>query len=371
MWQRMLGVIVKEFIQLRRDRRSMAMVFVLPIIQMCILGYVVRTDIENVSLVVWDASNTPESRELIESFDKTEFFNVNYYAFDYEEIASRIESGDAKGALVIPPEYSRNIHRGEPAQVQFFTDGSEPGAGIQSLANANLIVANKGTELMSKKQLSEVQLPISLQPRIWYNPAMQSSVFYLPGFIGILMQNITIILTSLAIVRERERGTMEQLNISPLRRGELIVSKLIPYVIIGYTQLLLVVATAIVVFGMPMRGNFLLLLVLSSLFLTFSLAIGLLISTISQNQFQAVQASFMVLVPTIFLSGFIFPIESMPKVAQWIASVIPLTYYLRILRGIVVKGVGIEHLWQEAVILAGMTAVTLILATIKIRKSLD
>ena len=371
MWQRMLSVIVKEFIQLSRDRRSMAMIFALPIIQMGILGYVVRTDIENVSLVVWDASNTVESRELIQSFHHTEFFNVNYYAFDYEEIASRIESGDAKGALVIPPEYSRNINRGESAPVQFFTDGSEPGAGIQSLANANLIIANKGAELMSKGQLSETHLPISLQPRIWYNPAMQSSVFYLPGFVGILLQNITIILTSIAIVRERERGTMEQLNISPLRRGELIVSKLIPYVIIGYTQLLLVVSTAIVVFGMPMRGNFLLLLALSSLFLTFSLALGLLISSISQNQFQAMQASFMFLVPTVFLSGFIFPIESMPKAAQWIASVIPLTYYLRILRGIVVKGVGIEYLWQDAAILAGFTVVTLIIATVKVRKSFD
>ena len=371
MWQRMISIIVKEFIQLRRDRRSMAMVFALPIIQMCILGYVVRTDIKDVSLVVWDASNTVESRELVESFHHTEFFNVNYYALNYEEITMRIESGDAKGALVIPPDYSRNIHRGEPAPVQFFTDGSEPGAGIQSLANANLIAAAKGAELMSKKQLSEVQVPISLQPRIWYNPAMQSSVFYLPGFVGILLQNITIILTSIAIVREREHGTLEQLNISPLRRGELIVGKLIPYVIIGYAQLLLVITTAIVVFGMPMRGNFLLLLALSSLFLMFSLALGLLISTTSQNQFQAMQASFMVLVPTIFLSGFIFPVESMPRVAQWIASVIPLTYFLRILRGIVVKGVGIEYLWQEAAILAAMTAVTLIIATVRVRKSFD
>jgi len=371
MWQRILSIIVKEFIQLSRDRRSMAMVFVLPIIQMCILGYVVRTDIKDVSLVVWDASNTAESRELIERFHYTEFFNVNYYAFDYDEIASRIESGDAKAALVIPPDYADKIHRRESVQVQFFTDGSEPGAGIQSLANANLIAAAKGAELMSKDQLKEIQLPISLQPRIWYNPAMQSSVFYLPGFVGLLLQNITIILTALAIVREREHGTMEQLNISPLRRGELVVGKLIPYVIIGYAQVLTVVATAIVVFGMPMRGNFLLLIALSSLFLMFSLALGLLISVVSQNQFQAIQASAMVLAPTIFLSGFIFPIESMPKVAQWIAQVIPLTYYLRILRGIVVKGVGIEHLWQEAAILAAMTAVTLVLAAAKVRKSLD
>jgi len=370
MWRRIISIIIKEFIQLRRDRRSMAMVLVLPIIQMGILGYVVRTDIKDVSLVVWDACNTVESRELITSFQQTEFFLVNYYATDYDEIAQRIESGDAKAALVIPPEYSRAVNRGETAPVQFFVDGSEPGAGIQALANANLIAASKGAELMSKDGLGNLTLPLVLQPRIWYNPAMQSSIFYLPGFMGLVLQNITIILTALAIVRERENGTIEQLNVSPLGRGELIVGKLTPYIIIGYAQVILILATAIVVFGMPVRGNVLLLIGLSSLFLMFSLGIGLLISAVSQNQFQAFQASAMILAPTIFLSGFIFPVESMPKVAQWIAAAVPLTYYLRILRGIVVKGVGIEYLWQEAAILAIMGVITLVLAASRVRKSL-
>ncbi len=370
MWQRIVSIIIKEFVQLRRDRRSLAMVLVLPIIQMCILGFVVRTDVEDVSLVVWDASNTVESRQLISSFHETEFFSVNYYGFNYEEIATRIESGDAKVALVIPPDYAHRLHRGDSTQVQFFADGSDPGTGIQALANANLIAAAQGVQLMGKSQVAELGLPVSLQPRIWYNPAMQSSIFYLPGFVGILLQNITIMLTALAIVRERENGTMEQLNISPLGRGELIIGKLIPYVVIGYAQVLLILATAVVVFGMPIQGNLLLLIALSSLFLMFSLGIGLLISAACQNQFQAFQASAMVLAPTIFLSGFIFPVESMPKVAQWIAALLPLTYYLRILRGIVVKGVGIEHLWQEAAILAAMGIVTLILAASRIRKTL-
>ena len=370
MWQRIISIVVKEFIQLRRDRRSMAMVLFLPIIQMCILGYVVTTDIKDVSLVIWDASNTAESRDLIQSFDQTEFFNVNYYAFDYDEISRRIESGDAKAALVIPPDFAVRVHRGETSEIQFFADGSEPSAGIQALANASLITQAKGTELMNKGQLEKIKVPLMLQPRIWYNPAMQSSVFYLPGFIGIVLQNITIILTSLALVREREQGTIEQLNISPLRRGELITGKLIPYIVIGYTQVILILVTAITVFSMPMRGNVLLLMGLSSFFLMFSLALGLLISAISQNQFQAMQASFMALVPTIFLSGFIFPVESMPKAAQWIAALVPLTYYLRILRGIVVKGSGIESLWQDAVILAVMGVLTLVLATVRVRKSL-
>jgi len=337
---------------------------------MCIFGYAVGSDIQNVSLAVWDANNTVESRELIDSFRQTDFFSVNYYATDYNDIAKRIESGDAKTALVIPPEFSRHLHRGETAQVQLFADGSDPSTGIQALANASLIVQAKGAELMSKGQLSEISLPISLQPRIWYNPAMQSSIFYLPGLVGVILQNLTILLTAFAIVRERELGTIEQLNVTPLRRGELIVAKLIPYILIAYVQIIMILVPAILIFDMPIRGNLLLLIALTSLFLMFSLAIGLLISTVSRNQFQAMQAAFLMLIPSVMLSGFLWPLETMPKLAQWISTVIPLTYYLRILRGIVVKGVGIEHIWQEAAVLAFLGVVTLILAASRVRKTL-
>jgi len=370
MWQRIISIIVKEFIQLRRDRRTMAMIVVIPIIQMSIFSYALGTDIKNVSTVVWDASNTVESRELIESFRQTEFFSVNFYATDYGDIAKRIESGKAKVALVIPPEYSTHLHRGETAPVQFFTDGSEPTTGIQALANASLIVQARSAELMSKAQLGEVALPVSIQPRIWYNPAMQSSIFYLPGLVGLILQMLTVMLTAFAIVRERENGTIEQLNVTPLRRGELIVGKLIPYIIIAYAQVILVLTTAVLAFSMPIRGNLLLLLSLTSFFLMFSLGIGLFISTISHTQFQAMQASVMILLPSIILSGFIFPVESMPKLAQWVSAIIPLTYYLRIVRGIIVKGIGMEYLWQEAAILAVMGILTLVLAASRVRKSL-
>ncbi|MEE9400249.1 MAG: ABC transporter permease, partial [Dehalococcoidales bacterium] len=267
MWQRIISIIIKELIQIRRERRTLAMIVGIPIIQMSIFGYALSTDIKNVSLVVWDASNTVESRELIESFRQTEFFSVNFYATGYDDITERIESGEAKVALVIPPEYSRHLYRGETVPVQFFTDGSEPTTGIQALANASLIVQAKGIELMSKSQLSEVAIPVSLQPRVWYNPAMQSSIFYLPGLVGLILQMLTVLLTAFAIVRERENGTIEQLNVTPLRRGELIVGKLIPYIIIAYAQVILVLATAVVIFSMPIRGNLLLLLSLTSLFL--------------------------------------------------------------------------------------------------------
>jgi len=371
MWKRIVSIVIKEFIQVRRDRRTMAMIVVIPIFYMSIFGYALSTDVKNVSLVVWDASNTPASRELITSFHQTEFFSVNYYALSYEDIAGFIESGDAKAALVIPPEYSNNLERGETAQVQFLVDGSDPMTSIQAVANASLIAQSKGAQIVGEAQGSEAaQLPLSLQPRVWYNPAMQSSLFYLPGLVGLILQMLTVMLTSFAIVRERENGTIEQLNVSPLRRGELIVAKLIPYIIIAYTQVALVLTTAAVVFDMPVRGNLLLLLALTALFLMFSLGLGLLVSAVSQNQFQAFQAGILVLLPSILLSGFVFPIESMPKFAQWVSTILPLTYYLRIVRGIVVKGVGMEYLWQDAAILAAMGIFTLVLAASRIRKTL-
>ncbi len=372
MWQRIFSIMMKEFIQLSRDRRSIGMVVILPIVQMAIFGYALSTDIKNVSLVVWDASKTVESRELIESFAQTQFFTVNYYAESYDQITGHIESGDAKAALVIPSEYARKLHRAETASVQFFTDGSDPSVGIQALANASLITQAWGAELISEARSGEqFRMPLSLESRIWYNPAMQTSIFYLPGIIGLLLQNLTVVLTALAIVREKENGTIEQLNVTPLRRGELITGKLLPYVVFAYAQVSLIIGTAIVVFDMPMRGNLLLLLVLSSVFLMFSLGIGLLISTVSQNQFQAFQASAMVLAPSILLSGFVWPVETMPRFAQWLSALLPLTYYLRILRGIVVKGIGMEHLWMETGILAAMGIAVLILAASRLRKTLS
>ncbi|GAJ08003.1 unnamed protein product, partial [marine sediment metagenome] len=224
MWKRITSIIIKEFIQIKRDRRTMAMIIAIPVIQMSIFGYALGSDVKNVSIAVWDANNTVESRELVTGFDQTEFFSVNYYAFNYDDIAAFIESGDVKAALVIPPDYSDHLRREETAQVQFFADGSDPITGVQSLANASLITTAQGVELASSSELAGMSLPIVLEPRIWYNPAMQSSLFYLPGLVGLILQVLTVMLSSFALVREREIGTIEQLNVSPLRRGELIVA---------------------------------------------------------------------------------------------------------------------------------------------------
>lgn len=372
MLQRIRSLIIKEFIQLRRDRRSLAMVALIPIIEICIFGYAFSTDITDVSLVIWDADNTAHSRELITSFDNTEFFEVKYYAIDYDDITRRIDSGNARAALIIPPDYANHIYNGEESPVQFFVDGSEPNAAVQAVANAQLLVQAKGASLARELSGSETgTMPLSLQSRVWYNPAMESSLFYLPGLIGVILQMMISMLAAFAIVRERETGTIEQLNVTPLRRGELIVAKLIPYIIIGYGQVILILAAAVVVFGMPIHGNIFLLLGLTALFLMFTLGIGLFISTVSRTQFQAMQLSIMTLLPNILLSGFVIPVESMPMLARWFSTILPLTYYLRIVRGIVVKGIGIEYLWQDTLILAVMGILTLWLAASRVRQTME
>jgi ABC-2 type transport system permease protein len=213
-------------------------------------------------------------------------------------------------------------------------------------------------------------MPLTIQPQVLYNPMLKSAIFYLPGLAGVIIQMLTVMLTAFAIVRERETGTIEQLNVTPLSRGELIIAKIIPYTIIAYVQIILVIAGSILLFGMPMQGSFLLLLALAFVFILFSLGIGILISTVSRTQFQAMQLSMMVLLPSIILSGFIFPLDSMPKVVQWFSSLLPLTYFLRILRGIVVKGVGMQFLWTDTLILAGLAVLTIVFAATRLRKTM-
>jgi ABC-2 type transport system permease protein len=370
-FQRIVSVALKEFLQLRRDRRSLIILMAIPLIQLFIFGYALSTDIKNIPLALWDASKTPQSRDLVASFSQTEFFSVNYYASGYEEINRLIESGTVKVALIIPADYASQLEKGRTAQVQLFIDGSDPTVSIQALSYASLITQQKAVELIAARRGGQaIDLPLVAEPRVWYNPSMQSIIFNVPGLVGVIMQMVTTMLTAFAVVREKETGTIEQLNVTPLRRGELIVGKLVPYVIIGYAQMVLVLLIAVLVFGMVIHGSLWLLLGLTSVFLLFTLGTGLLISTVSATQFQAQQLSFVTLLPAILLSGFIFPIESMPIVVQWISKVIPLTYYLHIVRGIVVKGIGFEYLWADVLVLALMGIAVIALAASRLRKTL-
>lgn len=370
MWQRMFSIIVKELIQIIRDRRTLIIILIMPLIQMVMFGYVFGTDIKHTPMVIWDASNTVESRDLVQSFSSTDKLSVKYYGRDYDEITQRIESGQATIALVIPPDYATKIRRRETATVQLFTDGSQPTVGLQALASATAIIQANGAQLLNPSQAGGA-VPLSLESRIWYNPALQSSLFYIPGLIGFVLGSILVMLTASSIVREREHGTMEQLSVSPLRRGELIVGKLVPYIFIAYAQVALILFTAVFVFGLPIRGSVALFLLLTAPFLMFSLGIGLIVSSVAHNQMQATQMAQLIMLPSVMLSGFLFPVESMPLITQWLSALFPLTYFLRIVRGIIVKGVGIEALWQEAIMLIIMGVLSLILAALAMRRKMD
>jgi ABC-2 type transport system permease protein len=369
--QRILSVTIKEFIQLRRDRRTLAMVVLLPLIQLTLFGYALSSDIANIPLVVWDNNHSSESRALIQTFSNQDLFSLKYYAASYQDIYDLMDSNSVKSALVIPPDFSDNLRSGKMATVQFFIDGSESAVGTQALSNASLITQAHGISLVPQGKGAKGSFnPLSIQPQVLYNPMLKSSVFYLPGLVGIIVQFLTVMLTAFAIVRERETGTIEQLNVTPLSRGELIIAKIIPYIIIAYLQIILVIAGSVFVFGMEIKGSIFLLLGLAFVFILFSLGIGILISTVSRSQFQAMQLSIMVLLPNIILSGFIFPVDSMPKVIQAVSAILPLTYFLRILRGVVVKGVGMQFLWTDTLVLAGLALVTLVIAATRLRRTM-
>jgi ABC-2 type transport system permease protein len=372
LFQRIFSISLKEIIELLRDRRSFVIILFVPLLQLFIFGYALSTDVKNVPLVIWDSSKSSQSRELIQAFDETEFFAIQGYADDYDQIQRAIDGGVARVALIIPSDYATKLLRGEQVEVQVFIDGSETTTALQALSSSALIAQAKSVALASARSggLVGMVLPIDLQARVWYNPAMQAAVFNIPGLIGVIAQVLTSMLTAFSVVRERETGTIEQLNVTPLRRGELIVGKLIPYVVIAYIQVILVLLVAVTVFGIVIQGNVWLLLALTSPFLLFSLGLGLLFSTISRTQFQAQQLSFAFTLPSILLSGFMYPIASMPPVAQWISTVIPLTYYLNIVRGIIVKGIGFAYLWQDVLILLVFGVLTLVIAATRLRKTL-
>lgn len=372
---RLRAIIRKEILQIRRDPPSLAIALVMPIMMILLFGYAVNTDIDHLPMAVWDQDRTQHSREIIQQFVHTEYYDYIYETHGYPELQELIDKGKIKVALVIPADYSTSLDTGREAKLQLLIDGSDPNAARTALANAQFIVQNESTVLqlqkLEKQGLGPLEWPMSLESRVLYNPNMESLVFNIPALIGLIMQNVTAILTAFALVREKERGTMEQLVVTPVRPIELIIGKLIPYVGIGMLSFCIVLMTGVVWFGVPVKGSISLLVTLSLLFLITTLAIGMLISTVSKTQLQAMQMSFAFILPSVLLSGFIFPRETMPTFIQWIGGAIPLTYFLEILRGIFLKGVSLDSLWQETLILSGFTLVICMAAILKFRKRMD
>lgn len=374
--KRFLSIIKKEIIQIKRDPPSMIMAFVVPIFMLLIFGYAVTTDVEHIKMAVLDESKSQASRAFVQVLKNTGYFDPDIYIENNREMTEMIDRGTARAGIVIPPDFNRKLMRNESAQIQLIVDGSDPLVARTALSTAQVVAQTLSLET-KVRTLQKSGLNVSLNPvydlrhRVWYNPSMESMKFNIPGLIGLIMQNITMLLTAFALVRERERGTLEQLIITPVRPAELIVGKLIPYMVIGFIDVLIILGFGIFWFNVPVNGSIPLLLALSFLFLMGALGLGLFVSTVAKTQLQAMQMSFMIILPSVLLSGFMFPRESMPTIIQWIGNVVPLTYFLKILRGIVLKGVGLDYLMSDVLKLSAFVIVILTLSVIRMKKKLD
>jgi ABC-2 type transport system permease protein len=373
---RLFSLIRKEFIQILRDPRTLALTFLQPVVMLFLLGYAATNDVRNVSLAVYDQDKTTASRALLDAYRAADYFRLDYDVASEAEIRTLIDTGQARAAIIIPPGYGRKLAAGEVAQVAFVIDGSDPTIAGTALSTASLIGQAKATKLMAERLTARglaqvVQMPVEVRTRVWYNPDLVSANYMIPAMIGLILQFLTTILTSTAIVRERERGTIEQLIVTPIRSWELVVGKLTPYVLIAFLDTLEILILGVLLFHIPINGDISLLLVLAGVFLVSSLGIGLFISTISNTQQEAMMAAMFIMLPSIFLSGFFFPLAAMPVWLQAVSYVIPLRYFLVIVRGIIIKGVGVEALWPEVVALCIFAVVIMGSAAGRFRKRLD
>lgn len=368
-FQRFKAIVKKEIIQLKRDKASFAIAIMMPIIMILLFGYAVNTELNNISMTVLDQSHSIESRELIQSFQNTGYFKINSRDNSIEEAKEKIDKGEVHAAVIIPPDFSTRLQNKEEANVQLLIDGSDPTTARTAFSSGVISGQQYGVnklQELTEKVTSKVQSGgVNVNTKVMYNPDLRNQNFTIPGLIGLIMQNITILLTAFALVRERERGTIEQLTVSPLKAGEIILGKLVPYIFIGYLDFLFSLVLGITWFHVPINGSLLLLLILGFAFVICALAIGILISTISRTQLQAMQLTILVLLPSILLSGFVFPREAMPKAIQLIGNVLPLTYFLNILRGIITKGVGFQYLVSDVTMMCILGGVLLILSIIR------
>jgi ABC-2 type transport system permease protein len=344
--------------------------------QLLLLGYAATNDVRNVSLAVLDRDRSPASRALLDAYRAADYFRLDYAVDSEADLEALLDSGRARAAILIPPDYSTLIASGRTAPVAFIIDGSDPTLASTALAAANLVGQSRATRLMVQRlsvrgQAAAVQPAIDVRTQVWYNPDLVSAYFMIPAMIGLILQFLTTILTATAIVRERERGTIEQLIVTPLRSWELVVGKLSPYVIIAFIDTLEILVAGVLIFGVPINGSLPLLLVLCALFLVTTLGIGLFISTISNTQQEAMLSAMFTMLPSIFLSGFFFPLAAMPPVLQWLSYAVPLRYFLIVVRGILLKGVGPESLWPEIIALSLFAALIMGGAALRFKKRLD
>lgn len=374
MLSRLSALIKKEFIQIIRDPRTLGLTFVFPILMLFLLGYATTNDVRNIPLAIWDQDKTQSSRELLDAYRVADYFIFSHEVSSRDEIEQLLDTGEARAALIIPEGYARQAARGETAEVAFIIDGSDPTVANTALSAATLIGQSRGAAVLRQRaavQGSTGVTPIEILTQVWYNPEMVSAYFMIPALIGMILQFLTTILTASSIVREREHGTIEQLIVTPLKPWELVVGKIMPYILIAFFDTVEVLIAGVLFFHIPINGSLGLLLLLSGLFLVTTLGIGLFISTLANTQQEAILTTMFTILPSIFLSGYLFPMAAMPKVLQWISYTVPLRYFLIISRGIVLKGVGIGSLRGEVIALSIFAVVVMGAAAVRFRKRLD
>jgi ABC-2 type transport system permease protein len=380
---RLKTMLIKEFIQVFRDPRMRIILFLPPVIQLIVFGYAANTDIRNIRLAIYDQDRSPESRELIERFAASGYFRAAYTAKSPGEIRRYIDEGRVSAALQINHGFSRELRRQLGTTIQVIVDGTDSNTASVVMSYAQRIVGEYSRYVLDKRLRNTPDLPTSLkqpffkgggidiQSRAFFNPNLESRNFYVPGIIALLIMLVTLILTCMAIVREREIGTMEQIIVSPIRPFELILGKTIPFALIGYMDVALVTLVGVFVFDVPIRGSLVLLLFATTLYLLSSLGIGLFISTISRTQQQAMMTMFFFFVPAILLSGFIFPIANMPEWARLLTYANPLRYFLVIIRGIFLRGNGFDVLWPQFLSLAALGSIVFTFSSLRFRKRLE
>ncbi|MBL8825607.1 MAG: ABC transporter ATP-binding protein/permease [Planctomycetaceae bacterium] len=379
-WLRSLAglwaILVKEFSHIQRQPSTLFFMFVIPVLQTIIFGFAIDTQIENIPTVVLDQDGRPQAQQLVEAFRNTRTFRIDDYALDDATFQRAMSSGRARVGVKIPPYYSDRLYRGEQVQVQVLIDGSDSQVASQALNAANLLSIAASTSIVrgfadrmqtapARDDLGHAARPIEIRPLLLYNPGLESSHFFVPGLVGIILQLVTLFLTAFAIVRERELGTLEQLFVTPVGRAGMLFGKLIPYAIVGLLETLLVLTVMVYLFGVPIAGSIPMLIGLSTLFLCCSLGLGLLVSTLARTQLEAMQFAFIIMLPSILLSGFMFPRSEMPLPIYLVSFGLPATYFLEILRGIVLRGADFRDLIPQV---QGLAICMLIILTVSISR---
>jgi ABC-2 type transport system permease protein len=375
MRERLHQMLVKEFRQIFRDPRMRTVIFIAPVVQMLLFGYAVTTDVRNVPTAVYDLDRSPASRDLVARLAGSGYFQVVEHAASPTRVRELLDGGDVLLALEIPPGFQADLDAGRTAALQLIVDGSDSNTAGIALDYSASITGDFSREVLRRRILRQTgaeppDTPVELQWRAWFNQNLESRNFYVPGVIAMIVSLVTLMLTGMAIVREKEIGTMEQLLVSPVRPIEFILGKTLPFVLISLADVVLITVVGVFWFGVPIRGSLLLLFFSTTLYLLTTLSAGLLISTISRTQQQAMMSTFLFYFPAVLLSGMVFPIANMPQVVQWLTLLNPLRYFLIIIRGVFLKGVGVGILWPQMLALAVLGTLMLALASRRFRKTL-